>query len=178
MAKTKTKQSTAPKGADFPVKIFADPNIDGVKLTRDLSMVGLKLGMDKEGNTWLQKEEAGWPDRLPEDRRLQVMEGLLGVLDHCRAAANLPPVKEPRPTIEKRIDEQRGDLFDAQAIVDVVRRTISTDIDFSAHAALQMAYNAIDRIATELELIALDARGAGTGAALVARTTLAAEVQS
>lgn len=156
--KSKTKRSAAPKGADFPVQIFADPALDGVKLTRDLSMVGLKLGMDKEGYTWLRKEEAGWVDRLSEDRRLQVMEGLLGVLDHCRAAANLPPVKEPRLTIEQRIEAERNEMFGAMAIVAVTRDSVSMEDNCDMHRALADAYRWLYKIAGTLNEISTDAK--------------------
>lgn len=73
------------------------------------------------------------------------------------------PLKTPsgskkRSVIEDRIHMQRGRLFEAQAIVDCVRRSTHIETDASVNLALRAAFDALGAIADELELIAIDAR--------------------
>lgn len=54
MAKSNLKTASE-NVTDFPVRIFADPNMDGVQLTRDLASVGLELAKDGRRNFWLRR---------------------------------------------------------------------------------------------------------------------------
>ncbi|HEY6643655.1 hypothetical protein [Povalibacter sp.] len=55
--------------------------------------------------------------------------------------------------IEDRIEAIRGEIFDVQAIVDVVRMSFDIAEDFSRHHALRGAYDQLDAIATRLESV-------------------------
>lgn len=144
-----------------PITIWVDPDMDGGRLTRDLSMVGLRIGTDEDGCVRLVREGEGWANRLPVDARRQVMYGLLGLLDDVRAAAKLPAIdrREEAPgSIEERIEDQRNELFGAMAVIAVARDSVTMEANCDLHRALADAYKWVDRVALTLNEISTDAK--------------------
>ncbi len=71
----------------LPVRIFADGNISGPQLTKDLASAGLELGKDKEGNFWLRRMAGGAKVQpavsLALDRAHLAMENADSMLSVC-----------------------------------------------------------------------------------------------
>lgn len=74
---------------------------------------------------------------------------------------NLRSIEEGSPggSIAKRIQEQRGELFGAMAVVAVTRDSIAMDDDCDRHIVLRDTYERLNRIASDLCDIADDAAG-------------------
>lgn len=57
------------------------------------------------------------------------------------------------PTLSERINDLRGEIFGAMAVVFVVQESIDSSQDYDRHCALRDAYERLDAVAAELDEI-------------------------